>query len=234
MKLYIETVGCQMNELDSELVVARPAQKTGYELTASPPRRRHDPSSTPAASANTPKTRSTVPSAASKNAKTRTPGQSHRRSSAAWPKRIKASFSKRAPYVDLIVGPRPTPPGPRLGWARDSRRRWPADGSQPQPQRRHPAKQIERSHESFDPLRDPGHAAPRPYQAYVRIMIGCDKFCTYCIVPSVRGARAEPGRRNISSTSSRQLASEGCKRKSSSWAKPSTATNTAKATAPGV
>ena len=28
---------------------------------------------------------------------------------------------------------------------------------------------------------------PTPYQAYVRIMIGCDKFCTYCIVPSVRG-----------------------------------------------
>jgi tRNA-2-methylthio-N6-dimethylallyladenosine synthase len=28
---------------------------------------------------------------------------------------------------------------------------------------------------------------PTPYQAFVRIMIGCDKFCTYCIVPSVRG-----------------------------------------------
>ena len=28
---------------------------------------------------------------------------------------------------------------------------------------------------------------PTPFQAYVRIQIGCDKFCTYCIVPSVRG-----------------------------------------------
>ena len=28
---------------------------------------------------------------------------------------------------------------------------------------------------------------PTPYQAYIRIQIGCDKFCTYCIVPSVRG-----------------------------------------------
>ena len=35
MKLYIETVGCQMNELDSELVVAS-LRKDGYELTASP------------------------------------------------------------------------------------------------------------------------------------------------------------------------------------------------------
>jgi tRNA-2-methylthio-N6-dimethylallyladenosine synthase len=34
MKLYIETVGCQMNELDSELVVAS-LRKDGYELTAS-------------------------------------------------------------------------------------------------------------------------------------------------------------------------------------------------------
>jgi tRNA-2-methylthio-N6-dimethylallyladenosine synthase len=32
MKLYIETVGCQMNELDSELVVAS-LRKDGYELT---------------------------------------------------------------------------------------------------------------------------------------------------------------------------------------------------------
>ena len=32
-KLYIETVGCQMNELDSELVVAA-LRREGYELTA--------------------------------------------------------------------------------------------------------------------------------------------------------------------------------------------------------
>ena len=28
---------------------------------------------------------------------------------------------------------------------------------------------------------------PSPFQAFVRVMMGCDKFCTYCIVPSVRG-----------------------------------------------
>ena len=34
-RLYIETVGCQMNMLDSELVVASLRQR-GYELTGSP------------------------------------------------------------------------------------------------------------------------------------------------------------------------------------------------------
>ena len=46
--------------------------------------------------------------------------------------------------------------------------------------------QIKRSHETFDPLRDPT-MRPTPFQAYLRIQIGCDKFCTYCIVPMTRG-----------------------------------------------
>jgi tRNA-2-methylthio-N6-dimethylallyladenosine synthase len=45
---------------------------------------------------------------------------------------------------------------------------------------------IKRSHETFDPLRDP-EMRPTPFQAYLRIQIGCDKFCTYCIVPMTRG-----------------------------------------------
>src|SRR5918998_1327485 len=49
-----------------------------------------------------------------------------------------------------------------------------------------PVEAIKRSHETFDPLRDPT-MRPTPFQAYLRIQIGCDKFCTYCIVPSVRG-----------------------------------------------
>src|SRR5688500_20211643 len=68
---------------------------------------------------------------------------------------------------------------------------------------------IERSHESFDPLRDPA-MRPTPYQAYVRIMIGCDKFCTYCIVPSVRGPEQSRPATDIIAES-RQLASEGCR-----------------------
>ncbi|MFI4874825.1 MAG: MiaB/RimO family radical SAM methylthiotransferase, partial [Blastopirellula sp. JB062] len=91
---------------------------------------------------------------------------------------------QRAPYVDLVVGPGQLHQIPTLidkviaGEGRQievslGRR----DGSRVE---------IARSHESFDPLRDP-EMRPTPFQAYVRIQIGCDKFCTYCIVPSVRG-----------------------------------------------
>jgi hypothetical protein len=61
IEIYIETVGCQMNMLDSELVVAS-LRKEGYELTADRSRPTRS-CSTPAASASTPRTRSTAPSA---------------------------------------------------------------------------------------------------------------------------------------------------------------------------
>src|SRR6188472_3180058 len=102
MKLYIETVGCQMNELDSELVVAS-LRKDGYELTASP----HDADTI---LFNTCSVRQhaedKIYSALGrlKNAK-----QTH-------PDKVigvlgcmaqkdQGGIFKRAPYVDLIVGP---------------------------------------------------------------------------------------------------------------------------------
>src|SRR5262249_32972962 len=69
--------------------------------------------------------------------------------------------------------------------------------------------EVEASFESFDPLRDPS-MRPNHFQAYVRIMIGCDKFCTYCIVPSVRGPEQSRHPQHITAEV-RQLAAEGCK-----------------------
>src|SRR5206468_2276728 len=69
--------------------------------------------------------------------------------------------------------------------------------------------EVERSFESYDPMRDPS-MRPSAYQAYVRIMIGCDKFCTYCIVPSVRGPEQSRHPEHIAAEV-RQLAAEGCK-----------------------
>src|SRR5439155_18682772 len=69
--------------------------------------------------------------------------------------------------------------------------------------------EVERSFESYGPLRDPS-MRPNRFQAYVRIMIGCDKFCTYCIVPQVRGPE-QSRHPDVISAEVRQLADEGCK-----------------------
>jgi tRNA-2-methylthio-N6-dimethylallyladenosine synthase len=45
---------------------------------------------------------------------------------------------------------------------------------------------VTASFEEYDPLREPAMRSS-PFQAFVRVMMGCDKFCTYCVVPSVRG-----------------------------------------------
>ncbi|HMO85575.1 MAG TPA: tRNA (N6-isopentenyl adenosine(37)-C2)-methylthiotransferase MiaB, partial [Lacipirellulaceae bacterium] len=203
-KLYIETVGCQMNVLDSELVVAS-LRNQGYELT---PRA----SEADCVLFNTCSVREhaeeKVYSALGrlKNAKRANPrkiigvigcmAQNHQR-----------TVFERAPYVDLVVGPGQlhqipdllakiaAGAGPQLEVSLGR-----ADGSRDA---------VERSHESFDPLRDPS-MRPTPFQAYLRIQIGCDKFCTYCIVPSVRGPEQSRPAADIVAEA-RQLAAEGCK-----------------------
>jgi tRNA-2-methylthio-N6-dimethylallyladenosine synthase len=207
MKLYIETVGCQMNELDSELVVAS-LRKDGYELTASP----HDADTI---LFNTCSVRQhaedKIYSALGrlKNAKREHPNKVIG-VLGCMAQKDQGIIFKRAPYVDLIVGPGQLHQVPALvreirtqGAARTQRMEVSLgrkEGSR---------EQIERSHESFDPLRDPA-MRPTPHQAYVRIMIGCDKFCTYCIVPSVRGPEQSRPPADLLAES-RQLASEGCK-----------------------
>jgi tRNA-2-methylthio-N6-dimethylallyladenosine synthase len=114
---------------------------------------------------------------------------------------------ERAPYVDLVVGPGQLHriaellenvqqgQGPQMAVSLGRK-----DGSQDE---------IRRSHESFDPLRDPT-MRPTPFQAYLRIQIGCDKFCTYCIVPMTRGP--EQGRPPAQVVDEAKiLAQQGCK-----------------------
>src|SRR5205823_14633468 len=69
--------------------------------------------------------------------------------------------------------------------------------------------EVTHSFESYDPLREPS-MRPAPFQAYVRTQFGCDKFCTYCIVPSVRGPEQSRPPEHIAAEV-RQLAAEGCK-----------------------
>jgi tRNA-2-methylthio-N6-dimethylallyladenosine synthase len=69
--------------------------------------------------------------------------------------------------------------------------------------------EVEASFESYDPARDP-EMRPTPFQAFVRIQIGCDKFCTYCVVPSTRGPEQSRHPDHIFNEV-RVLADQGCK-----------------------
>jgi tRNA-2-methylthio-N6-dimethylallyladenosine synthase len=202
-RLYIETVGCQMNMLDSEMVVAT-LRKEGYQLTT-------DPLQADVVLFNTCSVRQHAEDKVySALGKLRRHKKQH-------PEKIIGVLGcmaqnhqrivfERAPYVDLIVGPGQLQKVPELIAKVQA-------GEGPQEalslgRKEGAVEEIKRSHESFDPLRDP-EMRPTPFQAYLRIQIGCDKFCTYCIVPSVRGPeQGRPPQQILAEA--RTLADQGC------------------------
>ncbi len=203
-RLYIETVGCQMNVLDSEMVVAA-LRKSGYGITK-------NASEADAILFNTCSVREHAEEKAYNNLfhlkqlKLANPEKIIGVMGCMAQKDQKAIFD-RVPFVDLVVGPGQlhripemianAQAGEKQQLAVSLSRR---DGS---------ADDIKRSHETFDPLRDP-EMRPTPFQAYLRIQIGCDKFCTYCIVPMTRGP--EQGRApDQIIAEARVLADQGCK-----------------------
>ena len=180
-KLFIETVGCQMNMLDSELVVAA-LRKQGYELTA-------DVAQADTVLFNTCSVREhaehKIYSALGrlKFSKQSRPQQVIGVMGCMAQKDQELIF-QRAPHVDLVVGTGQLAEIPRLiDEARTDRKRTVAvsldrrDGTRTE---------VSQSFQSYDPLREP-EMRPSPFQAFVRIMFGCDKFCTYCVVPMTRG-----------------------------------------------
>jgi tRNA-2-methylthio-N6-dimethylallyladenosine synthase len=183
--LYIETVGCQMNVLDSELVVSQLRQE-GYELT-------DDLQQADTILYNTCSVRQhaedKIYSALGriKHLKQERPGVSIGVLGCMAQKDQKQIF-QRAPHVDVVAGPG------QLGRVSELLK---AAREENRPQlavslARNAGKTLEvlDSFPTFDPDRAPAEPTPQgatPFQAFVRIQMGCDKFCTYCIVPSVRG-----------------------------------------------
>ncbi|MED5249915.1 MAG: radical SAM protein, partial [Pseudomonadota bacterium] len=78
---------------------------------------------------------------------------------------------RRAPYVDLVFGPQTYHRLPAMLKALQSERQPRIDISFPE---------IEK----FDALVPPRSEGPK---AYVSIMEGCSKYCTFCVVPYTRG-----------------------------------------------
>ncbi len=202
-RLYIETVGCQMNMLDSEMVVAS-LRKKGYELT-------NDVLAADVVLFNTCSVRQHAEDKIySALGRLRRHKEEHPETVVGvlgcMAQKDQAIIFERAPYVDLIVGPGQLQQTPEL--IEQARAGVQRQSALSLGRREAPLEQIKRSHETFDPLRDPTMRSS-PYQAYVRIQIGCDKFCTYCIVPSVRGPeQGRPPADILAET--RVLAEQGC------------------------
>jgi tRNA-2-methylthio-N6-dimethylallyladenosine synthase len=203
-KLYIETVGCQMNVLDSELVVGS-LRRHGYELI-------HDPTEADVILFNTCSVRQHAED------KIYSALGCLRADKLRHPTKIlgvlgcmaqkdKELIRRRAPHVDIVCGTGQLGRLPEL--IAEVERSGTPQYALSLGRKEAPRPEVEQSFESYDPLRDPS-MRPSPYQAYVRIMIGCDKFCTYCVVPSVRGPEQSRRPEHIVKEVG-QLADEGCK-----------------------
>jgi tRNA-2-methylthio-N6-dimethylallyladenosine synthase len=203
-RLWIETVGCQMNVLDSELVVAA-LRRRGWELAVTP-------AEADAVFYNTCSVRQHAEDKVY-SALGRVRLEKAKRPDlivgvlGCMAQKDQELIRTRAPWVDLVVGPgqlHRVPSlvedvlaggGPRLEVSLDR-----TSGSRDA---------VARSFESYDPDRDPA-MRPTPFQAFVRTQTGCDKFCAFCVVPKVRGPeQARPPEAIFAEA--RKLVAEGCR-----------------------
>ena len=203
-RLWIETVGCQMNVLDSELVVAA-LRRQGWEMAPA----------ADAADAVFYNTCSVRQHAEDKiySALGRIRSVKAKRPDVVvgvlgcMAQKDQELIRKRAPWVDLVVGPgqlHQVPSlvddvlaggGPRIEVSLDRKA-----GSRDA---------IARSFESYDPDRDAA-MRPTPFQAFIRTQTGCDKFCAFCVVPHVRGPEQARSPETIVAEA-RKLVEEGCR-----------------------
>jgi tRNA-2-methylthio-N6-dimethylallyladenosine synthase len=168
-KLYIKTMGCQMNEYDSSRMVDLLAHTHGFTLT-------DNPEEADLLLLNT----CSIRERAQEKVFTQLGyWKAHKR---ARPEVVigvggcvasqeGAAIRKRAPYVDLVFGPQTLHRLPEMLDTVRATRRAVVDVSFPE---------IEK----FDRLPEPRVEGVR---AFVSIMEGCSKYCTYCVVPFTRG-----------------------------------------------
>ncbi len=203
-RVYIDTVGCQMNVLDSELVIGALKQQ-GYALTDQPDhadvllfntcsvRERAEEKTYSAVGRvvqfkrdNPDRILGVIGCMAQKDGE---------------------SVRDRVPEVDLVVGTGQLAKIPAL--IREIQRTRQPQYALSLGRQDAGRGEVEASFESYDPVRDP-EMRSTPFQAYVRIQIGCDKFCTYCVVPSTRGPeQSRPPQHILQEV--KTLVDQGCK-----------------------
>ncbi len=203
-KVYIETVGCQMNVLDSELVIGA-LRKNSYTLTDNPADaevllfntcsvREHAEEKTYSSLGRVRELKKQNPEIVIGVL-------------GCMAQKDQELIRKRAPYVDMVVGTGQLAQVPALvDRVKETRQPQFALSLGRTDAGRH---EVEASFVSYDPAREPA-MRPTAFQAFVRIQIGCDKFCTYCVVPSTRGPeQSRPPEHILAEV--RQLVEQGCK-----------------------
>jgi len=202
-RVYIETVGCQMNMLDSELLAARLGE-IGYQVVDE--RRKADTILFNTCSVRQ-HAEDKIYSALGrlKNLKEQRPGTIIG-VLGCMAQREGETILRRAPHVDLVVGPGRIVRLPELI-------EQVARGEGPLVERSldrrgHAQAEVASTYAQLDAPR-PTELRPGTHQAYVRAMFGCDQFCTYCIVPSVRGPEQSRPAGEIE-REVRRLVDQGC------------------------
>lgn len=168
-KLYIKTMGCQMNEYDSARMADLLAETHGLTVT-------QNPDEADLLLLNTCSIRERAQEKVFtqlgfwKVIKRARPGVMIGVGGCV-ASQEGAAIRKRAPYVDLVFGPQTLHRLPEMLDSARATRRAVVDVSFPE---------IEK----FDRLPEPKVEGVR---AFVSIMEGCSKYCTYCVVPFTRG-----------------------------------------------
>jgi tRNA-2-methylthio-N6-dimethylallyladenosine synthase len=182
MKIYIETLGCQMNRLDSELVVSL-LKAAGHRVV-------RDRRTADAVLYNTCSVRQhaedKVYSRLGVDAKRKVNRSLIVGVLGCMAQREGKALAGKYSAVDLLCAPGRLHELPRLlETASTGKKAFAFD-----PDRvTHPKARPTDALQAVDLSRDPADA-PSNSQAFVRVMRGCDRFCTYCIVPFVRGAES--------------------------------------------
>ena len=171
--VYIETYGCQMNVADTELILGH-LSRGGWVATA-------DPTAADAILLNT--------CAIREHAEERVVGRltDLARLRAGRPDLVlgmcgcmaqhhRAAVAARVPGLDLVVGPDAYRRLPELLTATHLRRERSGDP--------HVDVRLD-PRETYADL--PAARTPGAVRAWVTVMRGCDRFCTFCVVPYVRG-----------------------------------------------
>ncbi len=194
--LYIETMGCAMNVLDSELVVGQ-LRAAGYTLT-------DDMKTADVVLFSTCSVRQHAEDkvlsrlGALKKRKLHNP-EMIVGVIGCMAERDPDGLVRHAPHVDLICGPGELNKIPAM--IKDVRETRSRAIALSQDLSRH-STPLQRaleydSVEALDLSRAMGMQG-NPVQAYIRVQRGCDKFCTFCIVPFTRGAeRSRPVRQIV-------------------------------------